>query len=460
MVMRFQRVDRDTPYLFPPSVQDWLPEDHLARFVVEAVERLDLRPLEESYGGRGSAAYHPRMLTSLLFYGGVTGVHSSRQLERATHDSVAFRYIAANRHPDHDTISEFRRRAAPHLPGIFLQILQLAQEMGFLKVGRVSVDGSKIQANASKHSALSWGHASRLEEQLKGEVAELMRLGEGAESQAVAEGMDIPAELARREERLKAIEAAKKKLEARAAERHAAEQAEYEAKLAQRQEKARATGKRPGGKDPKPPPAGVSDKDQINLTDEESRIMPSGGGFEQAYNAQIAVDTESLLIVAQQVSQKCNDKKQIEPMAKALEGLPAELGKARELLADNGYYSAENVQTCVGHQLTPYLAVDREEHHVGWMERFTDAEPAPAEADPVTEMKQRLKTRAGRAVYALRKCTVEPVFGIIKSVMGYRRFLRRGLEAVSAEWTLVCIAWNLKRLFNRRRLAALAPTPA
>jgi len=440
--------------MFPPSVQDWLPEDHLARFVVETVDRLDLRQLEESYSGRGSAPYPPRMLTSLLFYGGVTGVHSSRQLERATYDSVAFRYIAANTHPDHDTISEFRRRAAAYLPGIFLQVLQMAQDMGFLKVGRVSVDGSKVLANASKHSALSWGHANRLEEQLKAEVAELVRLGEQADSQAIPDGMDIPAELARREERLKAIEAAKKKLEARAAQRHAAEQAEYEAKLTERQEKARVTGKKPRGNEPKPPAPGVSDKDQINLTDEESRIMPSGGGFEQAYNGQIAVDTQSLLIVAEHVSQKCNDKKEIEPMARALRELPAELGKAQELLADNGYFSAENVQTCVGHQLTPYLAADREEHHGGLMERFADAEPASAGADPVTEMKQRLKTQAGRAVYALRKCTVEPVFGIIKSVLGYQRFLRRGLKAVSAEWTLICIAWNLKRLFNLRRVSA------
>jgi len=451
MTQRFQTVDRDTAYLFPPSVQEWLPENHLARFVVEVVDRLDLRFLEESYAGRGSAACPPRMMVGLLFYGYATGVFSSRKLERATYDSVAFRYIAANPHPDHDPIAEFRKRFLKQLKPIFVQILSLGQAMGFLKLGRVSVDGSKVGANASKHSALSWEHAKRLEEQLRGEVEQLLVWAEQADAEGALDGMDIPAELARREERLKGIEQAQAKLRARAAERYEAEKAEYDQKVARREKEAKQRGRKPGGKEPKPPKGGVRDQDQINLTDEESRIMPvSGGGFEQAYNAQAVVDTQSLLIVAEHVSQECNDKRQIEPALQGLAELPKELGRVEELLADHGYYSAKNVGHCVRGEITPYLAPGREEHNVALTERWADAEPAPEGADPVATMKQRLKSKVGKAVYGLRKCTVEPVFGIIKSVLGFRRFLLRGLAAVCGEWTLVSIAWNIKRLFALR----------
>jgi transposase len=449
MTQRFQTVDRETPYLFPPSVQDWLPETHLARFVVEVVEGLALRDLIESYAGRGSAAYPPQMLVSLLFYGYATGVFSSRKLERATYDSVAFRFIAANTHPDHDTISAFRQRFSERLKPVFVDILTLAREMGLVKVGRVSVDGTKILANASKHSALSWEHACRVEQQLQSEVADLLRLAEQADAETGPDGMDIPAELARRETRLTAIAAAKATLETRAAERYAAEQEAYQRKQAAREEQARTNGKKPGGREPKPPTPGARATDQVNLTDKESRIMPvSGGGFEQAYNAQIAVDVDSLLIVAEYVSQQCNDKKEIVPMVAVLEQLPTVLGQADEVLADNGYYSADNVQTCVAHGLTPYVAAGRDPHHPSLAERFAADPPPPDDADPVTTMKYRLRTQSGKAVYGLRKSTVEPVFGIIKSVLGYRVFLRRGLKAVSEEWTLVGIAWNLKRMFT------------
>lgn len=449
MTQRFHTVDRETAYLFPPSVLDWLPETHLARFVVEVVEGLALRDLTDSYAGRGTAAYPPQMLVSLLFYGYATGVFSSRKLERATYDSVAFRFIAANTHPDHDTISTFRQRFSERLKPVFVEILTLAREMGLVKVGRVSVDGTKVLANASKHRALSWEHACRLEQQLQGEVADLLRLAEQADAETVPDGMDIPAELARRETRLTAIAAAKATLEARAAERYAAEQEASQRTQAAREAQAHTSGKKPGGRAPKPPTPGVRDKDQVNLTDEESRIMPvSGGGFEQAYNAQIAVDVDSLLIVAEYVSQQCNDKKEIAPMVAALAQLPAAVGKAEDVLADNGYFSADNVQTCAAHGMTPYLAAGRDTHHVGLAERFAADAPAPDGADPVTTMKHRLRTKAGKAVYGLRKSTVEPVFGIIKSVLGFRGFLRRGLNAVSQEWTLVSIAWNLKRLFT------------
>lgn len=280
---RFVPVDRNTAYLLPPSVQEWLPENHLARFVVEIVEQLDLAKLTTAYGGRGSEAFHPSMLVAVLFYGYATGVFSSRQLERATYDSVAFRYLAANRHPDHDTIASFRKRFLPELSALFVQILAVAQQMGVLKVGKVSLDGTKVHANASKHSALSWEHASKLEEQLRAEVAELLRLAAAADQAEVPDGMSVPEELARREARLAAIAAAKATMEARAAERYAREQAAYEQKLAERAAQEERTGRKPGGTPPAAPTPGPRPTDQVNLTDADSRIMPTaGGGFEQA----------------------------------------------------------------------------------------------------------------------------------------------------------------------------------
>lgn len=460
MTNRFVTVDRDTPYLFPPSVQEWLPENHLARFVVEVISQLNLRLLEESYTGRGSEGYHPAMMVALLFYGYATGIFSSRRLEQATYDSVAFRYIAGNTHPDHDTIANFRKTFLEQLKPLFVEILVLAQAIGLLKLGRVSLDGTKVKANASKHSALSWGHMEELEAQLRQEVDELMRRAEEADGREAAEGMDIPAELARREERLKALQEAKAKLVARAAERDRVAQAEYEAKLARREAQTKE-GKKPRGKEPKPPQAGVRETDQINLTDEESRIMPvSGGGFEQAYNAQAVVDNESLLIVAAHVTQNANDKREVEPALAALQELPESLGQVTELLADNGYFSEPNVELCVAEQIAPYIAVDREAHHLPLIERFEEPEPLGQEANAVEVMKHRLKTPAGRAIYGERKATPEPVFGIIKSVLGFRQFLLRGHEAADGEWNLVSIGWNLKRmhrlLCNRHAVLVLS----
>ncbi|HMK90292.1 MAG TPA: transposase, partial [Methylocystis sp.] len=283
----FRPVDRETSFLLPPSVDDWLPEKHLARFVVEVVASLDLRAMAGSYRGTGSASYHPEVLLGLLIYGYATGVFSSRKLERATYDSVAFRFIAANQHPDHDTIAAFRKRFLKEIEALFVRVLVLAREMGILKMGTVALDGTKINANASRHSALSYEHATKLEAQLKKEVAELLAKAEAADATDLPDGMSIPDELALREERLKKIAAARAKIEARAAERFKREQAEYEAKLAARAAKEKASGKKTGGKPPQPPSAGPSPKDQINLTDEESRIMPvAGGGFDQCYNAQ------------------------------------------------------------------------------------------------------------------------------------------------------------------------------
>ncbi|MDA2930825.1 IS1182 family transposase [Acidobacteria bacterium AH-259-O06] len=444
---RFKTIDRDTPYMFPPSVQEWLPEKHLARFVVEIVSKLDVRKLEDCYTKRGSEGYHPAAMLGLLFYGYATGVFSSRKLEQATYDSVAFRYIAGNTHPDHDTIANFRKRFLEELKPLFVEILLLAQAMGFLKLGRVTLDGTKVKANASKHSALSWGHIRKLEQQLREEVEELMRMAEEADNGEEAERLDIPAELARREDRLKALEEAKAKLAERAAERQKAEQAEYEEKMARWEAKRKGSGKKPPGSKPKAPAAGVRDKDQINLTDEESRIMPvSGGGFEQSYNAQAVVDNESLLIVAAHVSQKANDKKELEPALEALAELPEPLGRAQEFLADNGYFSEPNVESCVEQKMTPYIAVGRESHYLPIKELSSSPDLPREDAGEVEKMKHRLKTWEGRAIYAERKCTPEPVFGIIKSVLGFRQFSLRGHNAVDAEWDLVSIAWNLKRM--------------
>ncbi len=444
---RFKSIDRETPYLFPPSVQEWLPEKHLARFVVEIVSRLDLRPLEDAYTKRGSEGYPPSTMVALLFYGYATGVFSSRKLEEATYDSVAFRYIAANTHPDHDTIAHFRKRFLEQLKPLFVEILLLAQTMGFLKLGRVTLDGTKVKANASKHSAWSWGHIQKLEKQLGEEVQELMGLAEQADAAEQAKGMDIPAELERREDRLKALEEAKAKLVQRAAEREKAEQAEYETKMKRRAAQRKKTGQKPRGPKPKPPTGGVRDKDQINLTDEESRILPvSGGEFEQAYNAQAVVDNETLLIVSNHVSQKANDKKELKPALEALQALPESLGRPQELLADNGYFSESNVESCVAEKMTPYIAVERERHSLELQELFASPDPPGQEAPEVEKMKHRLKTPTGRSIYAQRKCTPEPVFGIIKSVLGFRQFSLRGMEAVDGEWNLVSIAWNLKRI--------------
>ena len=445
----FRELDRDTPYLLPPSLNEWLPEQHLARFVVEVIDGLDLSAMVTSYRGAGSAGYHPALLLGLLVYGYATGVFSSRKLEQATYDSVAFRFIAANDHPDHDTIATFRRRFLKEIEALFVQVLEVAREMGLLKIGTVALDGTKIHANASRHSAVSYEHATKIEAQLKAEVAELLARAEGADqAEVVPDGMSIPEELARREARLAKIGEAKAKIEVRAQERFAQESAEYNAKLAAREAKAAATGKKPGGRPPAPPVEGPLPKDQINLTDEDSRIMPvAGGGFEQCYNAQAVVAAESLLVIAPEVVQAPNDKQQIAPMLEKIDALPEALGAVDTLLADSGYFSEANVTQCVAAEVEPLIAVGRESHHPSLRERFAAAPPEPENPTAVERMAWRLRTPQGKKLYGLRKQTPEPVFGIIKSVMGFRQFLLRSLDKVRGEWSLVTMAWNFKRMF-------------
>jgi len=444
----FRPIDRDTGFLMPPSVDEWLPQQHLARFVVEVIAGLDLRAMTGSYRGSGEASYHPSLLLGILVYGYATGVFSSRKLERATFDSVAFRFIAANQHPDHDTIAAFRRRFLKQIEALFVQVLVLAREMGMLKMGTVALDGTRIHANASRHSALSYEHAGKIEAQLQAEVAELMARAEAADQADVADGMSIPDELARREERLAKLAQARATIEARAKERYAREQAEHDAKLAARTAKTTATGRKPGGKPPAPPVEGPGPTDQVNLTDEDSRIMKvAGGGFEQCYNAQAMVATDSLLVVATDVVQAANDKQQLPPMLGKLGAMPEELGKAETLLADAGYFSEANVQACVAAGIDPLIAMGRQPHHPSLDERFALAPPPPDNPTPVEAMAHRLKTPEGKKLYALRKQTPEPVFGIIKSALGFRQFLLRGLDNVRGEWTLVTMAYNMKRMF-------------
>lgn len=442
--------NRQQAYLLPPSIDEWLPREHLARFIVEIVKELDLSNIHKAYGGQGgSKAYAPEVLLSLLFYGYATGTFSSRKIERATYDSVAFRYIAANTHPDHDTVANFRKRFLVELESLFVQILMIAKESGVLKVGKVSLDGTKIKANASKHKALSYAYIEKLQKQLEAEVQTLMKKAQEADNEKPDDGMNIPDELLRRENRLKVIKEAKLQIEARAKERCEKENAEYQEKMDKRKAKENKTGKKPRGRTPKPPTEAPLPKDQVNLTDSESRIMKtSGGGFEQCYNAQASVEHDSRLIVQQHVTQNTNDKQEVTPTLKWFKENP-EL-KPPSFLADAGYFSEHNIYQCEESEITPYISFGKDGHNQPLEERFKAEEPLPDNPTLVEKMKHRLQTKEGKQIYSERKSTVEPVFGIMKHVMGFRQFMLRGFEKSKGEWSLICIAYNLKRLHTIR----------
>ncbi len=429
----------------PPSVQEWIPDDHLARFVVDVVAKLDVQPIRARYAGRGIAAYQPEMMVALLLYGYATGVFSSRKLERATYDSVAFRYITANQHPEHDTISDFRLRFLPQLAALFAQVLLIASESGLLKVGRVSVDGTKIRANASKHHALSYGHATKLERRIKAEVTRLLRRAEQADSSDKSDGIDIPAELALREERLRVIDEAKTRIREREQERIAAEAHAHEQRMAEREARERETGRKPGGRPPKPPSRGIDPAAQINLTDEESRIMPSSDGMIQAYNAQATVDCNSRLLVDSDVSQRPTDKTLLAPTITTLSQLDAKLGTVTDILADAGYFSAANLALCAKAEMVPYIP-NRRERHAGGLLRFQEPAALDPNASIVEATRHRLRTSSGRKIYGERKSTIEPAFGTIKQILGFRQFLLRGIRKVKAEWKIVTTAYNLKKM--------------
>jgi transposase len=442
---RFIPVNRQQQYLLPPSVDEWLPDNHLARFIVEVIDQLDLSRLVGRYVGRGSAAHHPSVLLALLVYGYATGVFSSRKIERATYDSVAFRFLSADTHPDHDTLANFRKTFLVELEDLFVQVLSLAQAMKLVKLGQISLDGTKIKAHASKHKALSYGHIEKLEAQLREEVQALLQKAAEADRADEQDGIDLPDELARREDRLKALANAKAKIVDRVEQRDQQARQAYQDQVNRRNAQ-RQAGKKPKGPEPKAPETGPKADDQINLTDEQSRIMPSPDGFIQGYNSQAAVDVDTMLIVAASVSQQTNDKQQVEPLLAEIDKLPDALGQPEALLADTGYFSADNVAACCGRKIEPLIAMGRDSHHVPLAERLAKDAPAPETDDPVEKMAWYLKTQAGKARYAKRKSTVEPVFGIIKQVLGFRQFSLRGLEAVAGEWKLVTMAFNLKRM--------------
>lgn len=429
---------------------DALPPDHLARFVVEIVSHLDLGRIYGQYASVGGEAFAPEILLGLLFYGYASGVFSSRKIEKATYESIPFRFIAGGLHPDHDTIAHFRKTFLAEIQELFVQILLVAQAAGVLKVGNLSLDGSKIHADASKSHAVSYGRLVELEVELKGEVQELLSLGERADQGEVAlpEGLVLGDELSLRQERLVNLAQARKVLEERASERYAAEKAEYEAKMKERSKKARKRHHKPKGRPPQPPEPGPREKDQYNFTDPDSRIMKNStnDGFDQHYNVQVAADQESLLIVAQALSNHPNDKQEALPTLKAL---PVEIGTPEAVAMDNGYFSETNIQGCEQLGIDPYIATGREPHHLDWHSFFQQQpEPPAAEASPIVKMAYKLQTEIGRAIYRLRKCTVEPMIGIIKEILGFRQFSLCGLQAAAGEWCLVCLAFNLKRMHS------------
>lgn len=431
------------------SLEEALPPEHLARFVVDVIAKLDLSRIYAQYAPQGGEAIAPEILLGLLFYGYATGTFSSRKIEKATHESIPFRFIAGGLHPDHDTIAHFRKTFLAEIQELFVQVLLLAQAVGVLKLGNLSLDGSKIHADASKSKAVSYKRLIEIEAQLRSEVNELFTLGEQVDQGEVRlpEGLVIQNEVALRQERLANLAKAKVVLEERAKERSEAEQAEYDAKVREREEKARKNRHKPKGRPPQPPQAeGPRDKDQYNFTDPQSRIMKNSTneGYDQHYNVQVATDQGSLLIVAQALSNHPNDKQEAAPTLKALS---PEVGKPKAAALDNGYFSEANIQACQQRGIDPYIATGREPHHLDWHTFFEEQpqEPAP-EASPKVKMAYKLQTEIGQAIYRLRKCTVEPVIGIIKEVLGFRQFSLRGLEAVAGEWCLVCLAFNLKRM--------------
>ena len=448
MSRKFKTVNYEESLKQTIQIGDALPPNHLARFVVDMITQLDLSQIYARYAPRGGEAFAPDILLGLLFYGYATGVFSSRKIEKATYESIPFRFIAGGLHPDHDTIANFRKTFLDEIKGLFVKILLIAQEAGTLKLGNISLDGSKIHADASKSHAVSYKRLIELEAQLKAEVNELFTVGEKADQGELQLPDDfvVADEITIRQERLAHLAQAKQVLEARAQERYAAEKAEYDAKLREREEQARQDHRKPRGRMPKPPEPGPSDKDQYNFTDPDSRIMKNSTnqGVDQHYNVQVANDQESLLIVAHALSNHPNDKQEAIP---TLSAISPEVGKPKAAAMDNGYFSQTNIQDCEDLGIEPFIATGREPHHLDWHTFFQEQPEPPAEdASPKVKMAYKLQTEIGQAIYRLRKSTVEPVIGIIKEILGFRQFSLRGLWAAAGQWCLVCLAFNLKRM--------------
>lgn len=451
----FKPYTPDQLLLLPPALQEWLPEGHLALFISDVVDALDLAPILAAYetaDGRGQPPYHPALIVKLLVYGYCTGKPSSRRIEKATYEEVPFRVLAANQHPDHDSIAAFRQQHLAALAGLFTQVLVLCRAAGLVKLGHVALDGTKILANASKHKAMSYGRMAEAERKLEAEVQALLAQAaqvDAAEDAQAGKGRpadELPAELARRESRLAKIREAKAALEAEARAAAAQAAAGAQAKLADRERKATATGRKPKGRPPQgPDPTGAKPdaKAQRNFTDPESRIMKDGAtkSFVQAYNAQAAVDETAQIIVAAAVTQETNDKRQLVPM---LTEVVANCGEAPAVVsADSGYFSETAVTAEALARVDLYVAVERQKHG-----EAPAPPPRPADGTVIGAMRAKLQSAAGHAVYALRKAIVEPVFGQIKDARGFRHFSFRGLPKVQAEWLLICLTHNLLKLFR------------
>ncbi len=430
------------------SLAEVLPPNHLARFIVDILGQLDLKQIYQRYAPQGGEAIAPEVLLGLLFYGYATGVVSSRKIEKATYENLAFWYVAGGLHPDHDTIAHFRQTFLGEIQGLFMQVLLLAKEVGVLQLGNISLDGSKIHADASKSKAVSYKRLKEIEVQLRREVQELFELGEQVDQAEVQEpeGLVIPDEVALRQERLEKLAQAKAVLEERAKERYEAEKAEYDAKMQEREEKTRKRHHKPRGRTPKPPQEGPHDKDQYNFTDPESRVMKNSQneGYDQHYNVQVAVDQKSMLIVANILSNHPNDKQEAAP---TLDAISPVVGQPEAAALDNGYFSQATIQACQQRGIDPYIATGREAHHQDWHTYFQELPELLAEnASARVKMAYKLQTDIGQAIYRLRKCTVEPVIGIIKEILGFRQFSLRKSKKAAGEWGLVCLAFNLKRL--------------
>ena len=452
--------------MFPPSLHDWVPEGHLARFLADVVSALDLGAVYASYSakdGRGQAAYAPEMMVRLLLYGYATGVYSSRKIQSRTYEDVAFRFLSGDQHPDHATIAEFRKRHLEALARLFMQALLLCEKAGLVKLGHVSIDGTKIKANASKHKAMSYKRMNEAEARLQQEIDTLLRRAEETDSAEDAQygrdkqGDELPDELSRRESRLEKIREARQALEQEAREKAEQARAAAEKKQAEREQQQRRTGKKKRGRKPElpdPDKAVPADKAQRNFTDPESRILPDGsnkGSFVQGYNAQIAVDSAAQIIVAAEVTQDANDKQQLIPM---IGHIVANLRqKPEKLSADAGYFSEANLSNEAALGIDLHVATGRQKHNDPIERTTTEATPTATAREA---MCQKLKTDAGRAVYKMRKAIVEPVFGQIKEVRGFRRFSLRGKQNVRHEWSLVCAVSNLLKLYRAGRAMQMA----
>ena len=453
----FRRYEPDQFLLLPPDLREWLPEGHLALFVSDVVEAIDLSGILGEYekgDGRGYPPYHPVMMVKLIVYGYCTGVISSRKIEQGTYVDVAFRVLAANQHPDHDSIAEFRKRHLQALAGLFLQVLELCKKAGLVKLGHVAVDGTKVRANASKHKAMSYGRMKDTEKKLEAEILALLEEAQRIDDAEDARygkgkrGDELPEELQRRESRLKKIREAKAELEKEAREKADAAATEARARIAERERQAEETGKKPGGRDPKVPDPETAEpeaKAQRNFTDPESRIMKDGAtkSFEQSYNAQAAVDDSAQIIVAAEVVQAPTDKQQLVPMMEAVERNAGR--KPEQVSADAGYFSTAAVTDTRLDGIDLLVPPDRVKH-----DEQVEAvlEPVAEDAKVIEKMRHKLKTTVGRQIYAKRKTVVEPVFGQIKEARGFRRFSFRGLSQVKAEWSLVCLTHNLLKLYR------------